>query len=372
MALLVASLTLMGMLVANQAPQAITQMGRVSGQVIEAGTNTPVADARVFVILDGELSTAGPPLEVVTDRDGGYRFDAVPAGLYRIAALKADFAPPMEPSTMQLFEMAAGQTVDGLTVILRRGGVIAGRVLDARAQPLAGVGVTALLKRLNSNDRPAGLTSSGAPLLMPFGQSQTNGLGEFRILGLAPGEYLIVASARSRFGEPTTSSSATTVVSPTFFPATADVSAAQPVAVQEDETVSNLTIQLVIVPAFEMSGVVVDEAGAPVAGAMVMLMSGRTGTDSLFFLSMGPPGMSQSDASGRFSFGEVPAGSYTLRASGDGGGFFGISDDFIIDGGGTPRAVPNRPRRAPEPGTIEVTIDDSNVSDLTIVVPRSQ
>jgi hypothetical protein len=184
MTLLIASLTLMGGLVASQPPQAVTPMSRVSGQVIEHGTNAPVAGAHVFLVLDGEFSTsAGAPPESVTDRDGRYQFDTLPPGRYRIAVHKEGFEPPMDPSTMQVFEVAAGQALDGLTVSLRRGGVIAGRVLDPHGQPLAEAGVTALLKRLNSIDRPTGPTSSGAPLLMPSGQGQTNGLGEFRIAG---------------------------------------------------------------------------------------------------------------------------------------------------------------------------------------------
>jgi hypothetical protein len=375
MTLLIASLTLVGTLVASQPPHAVTEMARVSGQVIEDGTNTPVADARVFVVLDDERAAPdGSPPETLSDRDGRYRFDTLPPGRYHVAAQKDGFAPPMDPSTMQIFEVAAGQVLDGLTVSLRRGGAFAGRVLDPQRQPLANVGVTALLKRLNRNDQPAGVASSGPPLLMPSGQGQTNDLGEFRILGLWPGEYVIVATAQSKFGGAATQPAAATTTTATYFPGTDDVSAAQPVVVQADETVSDLIIPLVSVPAFKISGVVVDGAGAPVANAMVMMMGGQRGTDFLLSLVMGPPLMSQSDASGRFTFGDVPAGAYTVRAdAGFGGiGAFGFSDTFGIDSDGTPRGDPSRPKPAREPGTIEVTVDNADVSDLRIVVTGSQ
>jgi hypothetical protein len=58
------------------------------------------------------------------------------------------------------------------------------------------------------------------------------------------------------------------------------------VTVQSGETVSDLTIRLVTVPAFEMSGVVVDEAGAPAADVMVILMDSRRGADSFLSRSM--------------------------------------------------------------------------------------
>jgi len=275
---------------------------------------------------------------------------------------------------MPMFEVAAGQTLDGVTVSLRKGGVIAGRVLDSFGQPIAGASVTTLLKRLNSPGRPTGQTWDGAPLLMPFGQGQTNDRGEFRIFGLAPGEYVIVANTGARFGGAAIATPATTTMTATFFPGTGDVAAAQPVSVESGETVGDVTIQLVSVPAFQVSGVVVDEAGAAVEHAMVMLMDGPSGTNTLLSLVLGPPLMTQSDASGRFTFGDVPAGSYTLRVdNGPGGlGVFGVSDTFGIDGDGTPRAAPGRAKPAPEPGTLEVTVENENVGDLKIIVRGSQ
>ena len=108
---------------------------------------------------------------------------------------------------------------------------------------------------------------------------------------------------------------------------------------------------------------------------MVMLMGGQHGTDLLLSLVAGPPLMSQSDAGGRFTFGDVPAGAYTLRAdAGFGGGIgaFGFSDTFGIDSDGTPRGDPSRPKPAREPGTIEVTVENADVGDLRIVVTGSQ
>lgn len=374
MALLIASLALIGTLATSQSPPAVPQMGGVSGQVIEDGTGAPVAGVRVFVLLDDEGSTSsGTPPAIVTDPEGRFHFDVLPAGRYRIVAQKAGHAPPMDPSTMQMFEVSAGETLEGLTVSLRRGGVISGRVLDPLGQPLAEVGVMALLKRLSSTAPATVLTSSGAPLLVPSGQSQTNDLGEFRIFGLSPGDYVIQANPRPSHGESSTSSSATTIMTSTFFPGTADVSAAQPVTVQDGETMSDLAFRLVTVPAFRVSGVVVDESGAPVGGVMVMLIGGDSrGSDPLRFVGMGSPSMIQSDGSGRFTFGDVPAGSYTLRAGLEAAGTFATSESFVIDADGTPRAGETGPEPALPPGTIEVTVENANVSDLKIVVPASQ
>jgi hypothetical protein len=352
-------------------------MSQVSGQVIEDGTNTPVADARVFVIQDGERAAPdGSPPDTLSDRNGRYRFDTLPPGRYHIAAQKDGFAPPMDPSTMQSVEVAAGQVLDDVTVSLRRGGAFSGRVLDPQGQPIANVGVTALLKRLNQNDPPAGVAPSGAPLLMPSGQGQTNDLGEFRIFGLWPGDYVIVATAQSKFGGAATQPSAATTTTATYFPGTPDVSAAQPLTVQSGQTVSDLTIPLVSVAAFKVSGVVVDAAGNPVANAMVMLMGGQGGTDVLLSLviGLGPPLMRQSDAGGRFTFGAVPAGAYTLRTdAGLGGiGAVGFTDTFGFDSDGTPRGDPSRPKPAREPGMIDVTVENSDVDDLRIVVAGSQ
>ena len=77
---------------------------------------------------------------------------------------------------------------------LVRGAAIAGRVVDDLGEPAQRVQVRAAkLRRFASEWR-----------LIPFGESvETNDLGEYRLHGLPPGEYVVSASRRSaRSGRP--------------------------------------------------------------------------------------------------------------------------------------------------------------------------
>src|SRR5205807_2592208 len=103
-------------MLASQSAQT-ARMARVSGQVIEAGTDAPVAGATVFVMFGGEApGPSAPAPTMVTDGDGRFAFDALPAGRYIIAAHKTGFAPPMDLWNTQTFEVSAGQTLEALTV----------------------------------------------------------------------------------------------------------------------------------------------------------------------------------------------------------------------------------------------------------------
>ena len=105
------------------------------------------------------------------------------------------------------------------------------------------------------------------------------------------------------------------------------------------------------------------------AGMPVMLMAAGRDAD-LFSFRSGPRG-GQSDDVGQFTIAGVPAGSYLLSAGG-GGGVFGSSDEIFIDSTGTPRARPASSTPAPEPGTIEVTVRDGNVTGLRLIVHKSR
>jgi hypothetical protein len=92
--------------------------------------------------------------------------------------------------------------------------------------------------------------------------------------------------------------------------------------------------------------VVVDQADAPLAGARVMLRADSR-FDQRGVLNMGAASQINSDASGRFVFGNVPSGLYYLSVS------------VIVSSGGS---------RATDP--LAVRIDDANIDDLRIVVQQ--
>jgi len=133
------SLVLAGVLSFEYAPQAgtqraVPQFARISGRVIEEGTNAPLSGVRVTAILmeRGPIvsSPIGPPPQTLTAGDGVTYSMFHLAGI-RIDAQKAGFASPLaDPSAFRTFELAAGQSLVGLNISMPKSAVIAGQILD--------------------------------------------------------------------------------------------------------------------------------------------------------------------------------------------------------------------------------------------------
>jgi hypothetical protein len=340
--------------------------GGIAGRVTADETHAPIAGAHI-VLFPARPPRApnqipiGPPPQTTTDQDGRFAFDRIEPGEYRINAQKSGFAPMgLPPMTPQAVIVVAGQqaTVD---LHLLRGGVISGRVLDPKGEPLTDAQVTALRRM------PAPRNPSGQNRLLPApmtGPQQTNDLGEFRISGLAPGDYVVAVMPRAfaAFGGPgvvpqrSSGSSHTTLV-PTFYPGTVDSAAAQMLTVAAGAEVGNISFTVQAAPGYRVSGVVVDESGAPIADAMVMLnLDSRNGP-----LMFGTMGNGRSDANGRFAINDVPAGSYRANASvimrsgsGGGGGFVSFSSGRV---GGLVQPT-------------EVVVTDSDVKGVRVVAQR--
>jgi len=340
--------------------------GSITGHVLEEGSNRPIVGARVSLFPQARPSIPGPPAQATSDADGAFSFSALAPGDYRLDVQKAGYVSfgyvdiSARPAMPRPFHVDAGQPTV-FDVHLRKGGVIAGHVLDVNGEPLVEARIMAL-RRISPPGQPSRLMpapSQGAP--------PTNDIGDFRIAGLAPGEYYIAVSPRMTmpFGAqrtPPPADGPRTTGATTYYPGTTDPAGAQPITVAAGETVSGIQFTMLSAPAFRVSGIVVDENGQPAAGAMVMLMNDpRNGP------VFGPGGNTRTGDDGRFTIDDVVAGSYRITASipvmmngREGGGIGAVSGGVSFSSSGVPAPAP------------EIVVSDTDIKGLRVVARRPQ
>ena len=137
----------------------------------------------------------------------------------------------------------------------------------------------------------------------------TDDLGQYRLYGLAPGEYLVMAEPADRgmfmMSQAVIQGGGVDTI-PTYAPGTANPADAQKVDVQAGVETA-VDIQLVAAKVATVSGRVVTSRGEPMAGGFVRLQASGAGNETL---GMGRGGQILAD--GKFEIAAVPPGAYTL------------------------------------------------------------
>jgi hypothetical protein len=280
-----------------------TGTARIRGRVINGATGAPLRGAEVA--LSGDLFR-----QADTDDDGRFELADLPAGRYTLRATKPGYATPgsslITADPGRSFVLSDGQTLTR-DATLFGGGVITGRISDEFGEPVTGLEVRVERYTWGPAGRQLATASQGGGFI-PF-SLRTNDLGEFRVFGLAQGDY-IISTRSQQFGAPLTRGAAgmrdrSEGYPPTFYPGTTRQSEAQAVRVRAGQE-TGASFAVAGGRMLRVSGRAMNSRGQPAVGLNVYL--GIQTSNSSGQLDGGPIG-----PDGSFSIGNVAAGDYVLR-----------------------------------------------------------
>jgi len=255
----------------------------VAGRVVGPDGRTPLAGARVSVLVEGEP----PSLEQTTDADGRFAFESVARG----NALQVQ-AEGFAVATQPLWLEGADSPVEVTLALRYRGGTVTGRVYRAdTGQPIAEAVVLAFDPSVSQGGDPAehfqalsfdlrpeepGLDFNQWPWPLWAGmpRARTDAEGRYELTHVGEGEYLLYALAPGQ-----------------------GWAQRENVAVREGQTVTGVDLPIAVrqdrPPAGgRISGTLTDPEGKPLANVRVVLQGIAPGHIFTF------PG--QTDANGRY------------------------------------------------------------------------
>jgi hypothetical protein len=289
---------------AGSAPVSDKDKCTVEGKVLDAADGKSLKKA--IITLYPSERRESRPMSVSTDSDGIFIFKGVDSGRFRISATRRGYVTQQygqvasnRPGTM--LTLQAGQHVKDILFRLQVGGAIAGRILDEDGEPMANVQLNALRQTYRDGRRA----------LMPSGFSSSNDLGEYRIFGLAPGEYFLraafngsymsgafVSADNDQFGDST--------YAPTFYPGVPEASQATPITLHAADDI-RVNFTLSPTRAFSVRGKVINPS--TMGGRSSLTLTSR---DEMEQFSFGPGNNTVVNADGTFEFRHVLPGSYNI------------------------------------------------------------
>jgi Carboxypeptidase regulatory-like domain len=232
----------------------------------------PVKKALVELIAENQ--TEGGDYTAVTGVDGGFRVEGVVPGRYRLFVERTGYMEVEKHHARpegRVLTLTAGQEVTDLLVRLQAAAVVDGRVTDEDGDPLPDAQVTVLRQTF----------AAGHSHWQQAGAERTNDLGEYRIAGLAAGNYYVsvnpppdfrnLIAGTSNTPAADTKTNPPTAYATTYYPGTQDLRQASPIQLHAgDEFPVNFS--LAPSPSIVIRGSIASLA-AGASSAIVMLQS---------------------------------------------------------------------------------------------------
>lgn len=346
-----------------------TGTGRIRGRVVSADTGAPLRRAQVR--LGGtDVGMRG----ALSDAEGRYEFRDLPAGRFNLTAQKPGYMTVQYGQTRPFesgksIELADAQVMDKAEIAMPRGSVIAGRIVDEFGEPLADATVSALRSTWSNGKRRLQQTGRTA---------QTNDLGQYRLFGLAPGEYYVSATLRggemmmvemaASFTTPSgpSGSSPNSGYAPTYFPGTTNGGDAQRIALAAGQEAQGTDFALLPVKLAKITGTVISSDGKPAESSIINAVP-RSGSGDFVF---GPGSTGRTDKNGNFTISNVAPGDYTLQtravqmmtSSADGERMTFTMTRVVGSEGGA--------GTEPESGSLPISVSGEDVSNVIIVTTK--
>lgn len=258
----------------------------VSGKVVDE-RGVAIGNAHVASKSDGAINGFGEAGDPAITNGSGEFSVVLATGSHRFRVTDGEHAPTTSPPVT-----VKDAPVTGVTITMKGGGMIVGRVDDKDGKPVAFATVRLADKRTTwgSNHR----------------QATTDKAGVFEIHGLIRQKFQLRAESDQ------------------------SASKVSEVDLTSAETVRDVVLVLDV--SGTITGIVVDETGQPVPEVQVHAMPDMFGGAKPESMALAGLSTATSDASGNFAVHGLPDGAYKLWAERTQGGFRGGFDDHAASG----------------------------------------
>jgi hypothetical protein len=301
--LALAFVLLTGLLASAQNSAPAEKPSSVAGTVVKEPGGQPLK--KVIVQFIAEDQKQGGNYTASTDADGHFQIDNIVPGRYRLFLERIGYVEINGrglKSELNVFTVQAGQSLDDLQLRMLPTAIITGRITDEDGDPMSNVRVIVQKKRPGKSSRET------------TGGEATNDLGEYRLAGLFPGQYWVVAMPppdfrdyeqphpKSPLENPQSETQTDTRYRTTYYPGTYDAMQASAITLRAgDEMPVNFTLE----PSrtYRVHGIV---TGVTPGQKPIVELIPKAG-DAMHANEVGPDG--------QFELRGVGTGSYVIRAS---------------------------------------------------------
>ncbi len=280
-------------------PGSIGLVGRIEGRVTTADSGRALENAQVLLLPVG---IAGPTPRERTDADGHFAFEHLGAGAYRVRVtadgyLQWEYGEQLPTAPGKPVELGDGEAFTQANVALPRPSAVEGVLTDEFGDPAPGVRV-----QVARVDFVAGRTR-----LMPVGSTAnmraTDDRGWYRVFGLPPGQYYVMALSGPFADEDWAG------FAPSFYPGTPAAADARGVRLEVGSGAPDISFQLTPTATGTVSGIAVTGSGDP-AGRTGIVLFQLQGGDVRAAISA----RAVTAADGTFAVRNVPFGTYVVQA----------------------------------------------------------